>query len=203
MRRRALRWSSLPPFADENLAKVVDDHVGVTKLRPSVTGVNHHGARVGSVTRAWRGAYWHDSRNRTRILTPALGHDQRDVVVLLLGTEELNLSDDRRDNRTRRLFPMTLERIDKALFPELLFVWIERLRHAVGIEREDVARRKLALHRRTLPVFEQAQNRARRLQPLQRAIAMQKQRRQMPAICIPQPPCHAVVLGKDDCGIGA
>ena len=31
--------------------------------------------------------------------TPALGHNQRDVVVLLLGAEALNLGDDRRDNR--------------------------------------------------------------------------------------------------------
>ena len=67
--------------------------------------------------------------------------------MLLLWAEKLNVRDNRRDDGARRLLLVPLQRIHKTLFSELLSVRIKGLRHAIGIERKDIAGRELG----TLP----------------------------------------------------
>src|SRR5215831_2153277 len=91
---------------------------------------------------------------------------------------------------------------DQTIFPEFLVGVVERFRYAVCIDNESVPGAQPALFYCAIPVPEQSQDGARRLEPLQASIRPQQQRRKMAAVDVPQPPAAVVVFGKKERGIG-
>src|SRR6266853_1680421 len=87
-----------------------------------------------------------------------LGYNQRDVIVLLLGTEVENLVDDIGERRLRRGCSVAKERVHKARFAELVSSGVEGFGDAIGVERQDIARCKLTFAKLAVPFFENAKD---------------------------------------------
>ena len=81
---------------------------------------------------------------------------------------------------------MSPQCFDQAAFPEFLFCTIVRFGYAIGVQCERVAGVKLALPDRAIPLFEDSQDRGRRIQPFQSVIAPEEQGGEMPAIRVAQ-----------------
>src|SRR5437867_12318262 len=74
----------------------------------------------------------------------ASGHDEREVVVLLVGAEGTDLGYERREECLGRAVAVPAEGVDETLLAELLAGVVEGFRDPVGVEGEEVLRLELA-----------------------------------------------------------
>src|SRR5262249_52268901 len=143
---------------------------------------------------------WPELRRGRGRAVPAPGHDEREVVVLLVGAERADLVHQAREQQLRRAVAMPLKRVDQALLAELLAGVVERLGDAAGVEREKVVRLEAALADRAPPLREDAEDRRGRPQPLDAPVAAQEQSAKVAAIHVAEPAGRIVVLGEDQAG---
>ena len=71
-------------------------------------------------------------------MSPALRHNQGDVIVLFKSTELLNLIDNRCNHPLCREFSMPLQRFDQTQFSEFLSRIVERFGYTIGVKYERV-----------------------------------------------------------------
>src|SRR5258708_1881784 len=96
----------------------------------------------------------------------ASGHDERDVVVLLVGAEGADLPHQRRKEGLARAGAVPAESVHETLLAELLPGLVEGFRDPVGVEGEEVVGLELALPHRALPLPKEPEDRRGRLQPV-------------------------------------
>ena len=92
------------------------------------------------------------------LVSGASRDDEGDVVVLLVGAEELDLVDDGGEDGLRRESGASLERGDEAVFAELFLGLVEGFGDTVGVEGEEVAGGELALDGGGMPLLEHAED---------------------------------------------
>src|SRR5664279_1562670 len=98
---------------------------------------------------------------------------------------------------------MAAQRLDQAMLSKFLPRGVKRFGYAVGVERECVSARERALAGRAIPLLEESQHGGRGAESFQSAILAQKKCREMSAIYITQAPRSGVILGIEQCGVGA
>ena len=104
-----------------------------------------------------------------------LRNDQRDVVVLFLGAELLNLGNNRVHRALRRKPAIPPQRFDEALLSELLLLRVVGFGYAVSVKRQRVSGAEPALSNRAIPFSEDPQHGCRGLEPLQSVVAAEKE----------------------------
>ena len=153
-----------------------------------------------SVARTWR---FYSCRPPHRF-SPALGDDQRDVVVLLVGAELANLV-----RRSNRASPAAAGRAAAAgprrgALRRIRRLLVERFGHAVGVERRTGRPRP---SRRSPIEQSQSANRPSTVPVLSRRSSVssraQQQAAQVPAVRVAQPLRAVVVLGEEERRVGA
>jgi len=100
----------------------------------------------------------------------ALGDDQGDVVVLLVGAEPADFVNDGGEKIAGRKRAVAAQSFHQALFAELLAMGAKCLGNAIGVKRQGVARKKLAFFDVAFPFLERAQNRRGGAEPIERII---------------------------------
>src|SRR6266446_57640 len=128
----------------------------------------------------------------------AAGHDEREVVVLLVGAEGADLLHERRDEGLGRAVAVPAEGVDETLLAELLAGVVEGLRDPVGVEGEEVVGLETALPHRALPLPEEPQDGRGRLQPFQGPVTTQEERAKVAAVHVAEPAGGVVVVGKEE-----
>src|SRR5436190_17624780 len=103
---------------------------------------------------------------RSGLASFALGDDQGDIVVLLMGAPPANLVDNRRDHGLWGQGSMPLQGFDEALFSPLLVRVVEGFGDPIGVEHQRVSGEEAALRNRTIPVFEEPHYSAGGFEPL-------------------------------------
>ena len=132
----------------------------------------------------------------------ALRDDYRDVVVLIRGAELSDFIQNRIKKRLGRKLAILPQGIGKSFLSKFFSVWVRGFRYAVCIQRENIAWKKAALFDFACPMLKEAQDRARRLQPLKVAVRAEEKSRQMAAIGIAETSRPVVVFGKEKRRVG-
>src|SRR6516164_4677510 len=133
-----------------------------------------------------------------RFARAALGDDQCDVVLLLVGAVAAHLVEYSSHEQPRRQTTMASQTIQKAMLTELFAVAIKGLGDTVGVEHQRVTCEKPGLANRTFPLLEESEDGGGGVEALQMVIAAEKQGRQMPAIGVTQTPGLIVVFRKKE-----
>src|SRR6266852_781087 len=95
---------------------------------------------------------------------------------------------------------MAAQRLDEALFSELLVCVVEGFGDAVGVEDQGISDGELAFSDRALPAVEKADYRAGGIQGFEGVIAPKNDSRKVPAIRVAQAPRRVVVFDEEEGG---
>lgn len=88
-----------------------------------------------------------------------------------------------------------------ALFPEFFARGVQRFRYSVGVERQSVTRRKMALSNLAVPSLEKPQHGGGGIQALDLIVVAQENTWRVATIRIPQASSSVVILGEKECGV--
>src|SRR5215470_14614986 len=80
---------------------------------------------------------------------------------------------------------------------------VERLGDAIGVKRERVTGKELALANRAVPVFEKSHDGAIGIEAFESAVTAQEQGRQMATIRVAEAARGVVVFGEEESGVSA
>ena len=100
-----------------------------------------------------------------------LRHDRRDVVVLFLKTESPNPIHDCGQQSLAWQVPMLLKRFNQALLAKFLSLVVTGFGDAIRVKRKHVPGGEPLLADRAIPLSEQTEQRAGRLEPIDPAVA--------------------------------
>src|SRR5882762_3053384 len=144
--------------------------------------------------------HFYPQTSEPALISSMLGNDQRDVVVLFLRAELLNLSNNRVHRALRRKPAIAPQRFNQAPFAEFLLLRVVGFGDAISVKRERVSSAKPALANRAIPFLEDPQHGRRGLEPFQSVIAPEEQSGEMPAIRVAQTPRVVVIFGEEKRG---
>ena len=114
------------------------------------------------------------------------GDDERNVVVLLVRAEPLNLIDNSREQLLRRKSAMAAKGGNQALFAKFFVSGVKRFGDAVGVKGKRIARAKNGLADCAIPVLEDAEDRGRGFEPFERIVGAQEKSGKVAAVGIAQ-----------------
>src|SRR5215468_2622536 len=128
---------------------------------------------------------------------PALGQDQRDVVMLIDWVEAANFFCDPLNGLLAGLIPVLPQAGHQPLLPEFSAVAIVSLGNSIRVEREDISWFQLVFRDGAFPFPEQAEQCASGIEPVKGVVGAQYQPGEVPAVGITQPTRGIVILGEE------
>src|SRR5215467_13404657 len=128
------------------------------------------------------------------------GDDEGYVVVLLAGAELVDFVDYSGEQVVGGKGAVAAERVGETFFAEFIAPFVEGFGDAVGVESENVARRKLDFADVAVPVLKGADNRGGSFEARKRIVAAQQQGGKVAAVGVAQAAGGVVVLGEKQRG---
>ncbi len=133
----------------------------------------------------------------------ASGHDEREVVVLLVGAEGADLVHETGKEGLGRAIPVPAEGLGETLLAELLAAVVEGFRDPVGIEGQQIVGLETALPDRAIPLPEEPQHGRGRGEAVQSPVATQDERAEMAAVHVAERARGIVVVREEEAREGA